>query len=154
MLKKTTFTSVAQMVRETSDDGGGAFADALEERLRSRRILKDLMVLRAGRGLSQGDVAAKMGCTQSRISKLESSKDADLSLGVLAGYASAVGCRVKVVLLPGAPENGEPPLIFNSLVGETLAEEGSTSSAPRRNPLSRNEERGKVKRKLTIDDEF
>ena len=96
--KTTTFTSVAQMVRETTD--GDDFADAFDERLRSRRIVKELMVVRASRGLSQGDVASTMGCTQSRISKLESSKDADLRLGDLARYASAVGFRVGVVLEP------------------------------------------------------
>jgi transcriptional regulator with XRE-family HTH domain len=142
------------MVRETSDDDGGAFADALEERLRCRGILKDLMVLRASRGLSQGDVAAKMGCTQSRISKLESSTDADLSLGDLAGYASAVGFRAKVVLVPGAPEDGEPPLTFKVLEGERGAEEGSTSSARRESPPSFDQDRGKPRRKIRIEDRF
>lgn len=96
MKKKTTFASVAEMVRETTDDD--AFTAAFEGRLRGRRIVKELMVLRAGRGLSQGDVASKLGCTQSRISKLESSADADIRLGDFARYASAVGFRVDVVL--------------------------------------------------------
>ncbi len=94
---KKTYKSVGQMVRETAD---GAFAKAFEERLRDRRIVKDLMVLRAGRGLTQADVAEKMGCTQSRISKLESARDVDLTLGDLARYASAVGFRLGVVLEP------------------------------------------------------
>jgi transcriptional regulator with XRE-family HTH domain len=96
MRKKTTFASVAEMVRETTDDD--AFAAAFEGRLRGRGIVKELMVLRAVRGLSQGDVASRLGCTQSRISKLESSADADIRLGDLARYASAVGFRVDVVL--------------------------------------------------------
>lgn len=96
-MKKTKYANVAQMVRATAD---APFADAFERRLHGRRIVKDLTVLRAGHGLSQGDVAEKMGCTQSRISKLESSKDFDLTLGDLAKYASAVGFRVGVVLEP------------------------------------------------------
>jgi transcriptional regulator with XRE-family HTH domain len=94
---KKTHKSVAQMVRETADL---PFAQAFEERIHDRRIVKDLMVLRAGRGLTQADVAEKMGCTQSRISKLESAKDVNLTLGDLAGYASAVGFRLGVVLEP------------------------------------------------------
>jgi transcriptional regulator with XRE-family HTH domain len=97
MNKKMTHASVPQMVRETTD---APFADAFEARLHRRRIVKDLMVLRAGRGLSQGDIASKMGCSQSRISKLESSTDFDLTLGDLARYAGAVGFRVGVVLEP------------------------------------------------------
>jgi transcriptional regulator with XRE-family HTH domain len=94
---KKTYESVSQMVRETADD---AFAQAFEERLRERRIIKELAVLRAGRGLTQADVAEEMGCTQSRISKLESARDADLTLGDLARYAGAVGFRLGVVLEP------------------------------------------------------
>ena len=94
---KKKYTSVGQMVRETTD---ASFANAFEERLHDRRIVKDLMVLRASRGLSQAEVAEKMGCTQSRISKLESAKDSDLALGDLANYAAALGFRLGVVLEP------------------------------------------------------
>jgi transcriptional regulator with XRE-family HTH domain len=94
---KKTYKSVAQVVRETAE---GPFAEAFEERLHGRRIVKDLMVLRASRGLTQADIAEKMGCTQSRISKLESAKDIDLTLGDLAKYAGAVGFRLGVVLEP------------------------------------------------------
>jgi transcriptional regulator with XRE-family HTH domain len=97
MKKLTKYKDVSQMVRETTDE---TFADAFEQLLRSQRIVKDLMVLRATHGLSQQDVAEKMGCTQSRISKLESSKDVDLALGDLAKYANAVGFRVAVMLEP------------------------------------------------------
>lgn len=96
MKKKTIFASVAEMVRETTDDED--FAAAFEGRMRDRGLVKDLMVLRAVRGLSQGDIASNLGCTQSRISKLEASADADIRLGDLARYASAVGFRVDVVL--------------------------------------------------------
>jgi transcriptional regulator with XRE-family HTH domain len=92
---KGRYKNVSQMVRETTDK---AFADEFDRRLHRHRIVKDLMVLRAAHGLSQTDVAEKMGCTQSRISKLESSEDLNLTLGDLAGYASAVGFRVGVLV--------------------------------------------------------
>ncbi len=97
MKVKGRYKSVSQMVRETTDK---AFADEFDRRLHRHRIVKDLMVLRAAHGLSQADVAEKMGCTQSRISKLESSEDSTLTLGDLARYASAVGFRVGVVVEP------------------------------------------------------
>src|SRR5437763_16820059 len=96
MIEKTTYTSVPQMVHETSDDE--SFADAFEKRLHSRRILKELMIHRVSHGLSQTDIAARLGCTQSRISKLESTTDTDIRLGDLAKYADAVGLRVKIIL--------------------------------------------------------
>jgi transcriptional regulator with XRE-family HTH domain len=89
-------TSVSQMVHETSDDP--SFKDMFEKRLRTRRIIKDLMVHRAVHRLSQKDIAEKIGCTQSRISKLESTSDADLRLGDLARYSNALGLRVRIVL--------------------------------------------------------
>lgn len=94
---KKNHTSVAQMVRETTDP---SFAKSFEDRLHSRRIVKDLVVLRAGRNLSQAAVAEKMGCSQSRISKLEASEDSELTLGDLARYADAIGFRLGIVLEP------------------------------------------------------
>jgi transcriptional regulator with XRE-family HTH domain len=96
MNRKKARTSVSQMVCETSDDP--AFKELFEERLRARRIVKDLMVQRAIQDLSQKDIAEKIGCTQSRISKLETTHDADLRLGDLAQYADALGLRVNIVL--------------------------------------------------------
>jgi len=98
MNENRTYTNVMQMVRETSDDE--SFAHALEKRVLSRRVVKDLMALRATHGLSQKDIAEKLGCTQSRISKLESTIDNDLRLGDLAQYANAVGLRVSISLEP------------------------------------------------------
>lgn len=89
-------TSVSQMVSETSEDP--SFTALFEERLQGRRIIKDLMVQRATQHLSQEDIAEKMGCTQSRISKLESTTDANLRLGDLARYADALGLRISIVL--------------------------------------------------------
>jgi transcriptional regulator with XRE-family HTH domain len=94
--KKTTLSSVSQMVRETSGDP--AFTESFEKRLQARRITKDLMVQRAVHRLSQKDIAEKMGCTQSRISKLESTNDGDLCLGDLARYSDALALRVKILL--------------------------------------------------------
>jgi transcriptional regulator with XRE-family HTH domain len=96
MNPKKARTSISQMVRETSEDP--TFKELFEDRLQSRRIIKDLMVQRAVHHLSQKEIAEKIGCTQSRISKLETISDADLRLGDLARYADALGLRVSIVL--------------------------------------------------------
>lgn len=94
MATNKTYSSVAEMVRDVADDA--SFADEVENHLESRKIARDLAVLRASQGLTQTDVARKLGCSQGRISKLENSTDADLKLGELAEYASALGLRISV----------------------------------------------------------
>lgn len=94
MATNKTYNSVAEMVRDVVDDV--SFADELENHLESRKIARDLTVVRASQGLTQTDIARKLGCSQGRISKLENSADVDLKLGELAMYASALGLRISV----------------------------------------------------------
>jgi len=94
MATDKTYSSVAEMVRDIADDA--SFADELENHLESRKIARDLAVLRASQGLTQTDIARKLGCSQGRISKMENSADVDLKLGELAMYASALGLRISV----------------------------------------------------------
>jgi transcriptional regulator with XRE-family HTH domain len=49
-------------------------------------------------GLTQAQMAAKLRCSQSRISKIEDSQDADLSLGDIQAYARIVGLKLKLDL--------------------------------------------------------
>ena len=86
---KAEYTSVAEMVRSVSDDP--QFADEFDRRVNSRRLVKHLFALRSAEGLSQKDIADRIGCSQSRISKLESGNDDDLRLADLAAYLRALG---------------------------------------------------------------
>jgi transcriptional regulator with XRE-family HTH domain len=86
------------MVRQVIGDE--QFAANFEEQQARREIITDLMALRAAAGLSQKDVAAKLNCTQGRISKLESGSDDALRIGDLAAYAGALGFRVRILLTP------------------------------------------------------
>ena len=94
MPKKKVYRSIPELVRDIS--GSSSFADGFESRLAERKIVKDLMVLRATQGLSQKDVALKFGCTQSRISKLESMTDSDLRIGDLSKYAEVLGLELRI----------------------------------------------------------
>jgi transcriptional regulator with XRE-family HTH domain len=101
MFKKSKgYKSVAELVRDVGGDP--AFADDFEKHIAERKLVKRLVALRCARGLSQKDIAAKMGCTQGRISKLEASRDEDLRFGDIRGYAKALGLET-ILGLEGGP---------------------------------------------------
>src|SRR4051812_41510922 len=87
MSKRIRHNSVADAVGTVSPE----IRQALEKRLQQREVVKSLIAKRAVQGLSQTDIAAKMKCSQSRISKLENGTDADLRLDDLFSYLEALG---------------------------------------------------------------
>ena len=66
---------------------------------RRERMVEDLVGLRLELGLSQTEVAARMGTSQSAVARLESG-GADVRLSTLERYAAALG-RVLDVRLEG-----------------------------------------------------
>ena len=98
MGNKKQYASVSELVRDLSEDR--SFADEFERHVSQRRIVKDLFALRTTRGLSQKDIAEKLRCTQSRISKLENGNDDDLRLGDLRDYLDAIELSVNLVVTP------------------------------------------------------
>ena len=93
---KKPYRSVAEMVGDLSEDR--AFAEAMRKKLEERSVVDMLMAIRSVQDLSQKDIAGRMGCTQSRISKLEAGKDEDLRIGDLQSYAGALGLDLMMVL--------------------------------------------------------
>jgi len=69
--------------------------DALEEEF---AIASELIAARARAGLSQAEVALRMGTTQSTIARLESGRNLP-SLRTLSRYAAAIGARAEVRLI-------------------------------------------------------
>ena len=69
---------------------------ALEEEF---ALIEALIQARARAGLSQAEVARRMGTTQSAIARLESGRVTP-SLHTLRRYAEATGARVRIVLEP------------------------------------------------------
>jgi len=78
--------------------GDDEFVADVEKHLAERQIGKKLFGLRNSLGMSQKDIADEMGCSQSRISKLESSRDADMRLGDLFDYLRAMDMDATVVV--------------------------------------------------------
>ena len=120
-INKKRYSSVTEMLRDTLDDQ--AFVADFEKHVAETRIAAKLFVLRNSRGLSEQDVAKKMGCRPSRVSKLEHGKDADLRLGDLFAYLAALEMdanivvyhknrptRIETIFLENPPEtkNGSP----------------------------------------------
>ena len=73
----------------------------VERHIAQRQLLKHLIAHRVKNGMSQKDVADRCDCTQSWISKLESSNDADVRLGDLSKYAKAIGLQMRTVFAAG-----------------------------------------------------
>jgi transcriptional regulator with XRE-family HTH domain len=62
----------------------------------STRVVDELCRMRTRAGLTQAQIADRIGCTQSRISKLEGSVDRDLSLGEIFDYVKASGSQISI----------------------------------------------------------
>ena len=82
------YKSVAEMVRDISADE--ELAKKLEKLIESKRVVKTLISLRIREGKTQKQVAEHMGCSQSRISKLESGEDKHIRLGDILKYLEAI----------------------------------------------------------------
>ncbi len=73
--------------------------DALEAEY---QVANERIAARAYAGLAQDAVAQRMGTTKSAISRLERSGKHAPSIGTLQRYAEAVGCELKIELVPRA----------------------------------------------------
>lgn len=94
-------------------------------------LVRDLVEVRENRGLSQADVAERMGISQSAVSQFER-YDSNPKLSTIRRYAHAVGARIKhSVILDAELQSSE----WNSLALSAL-------TARWRQALQNAEERG------------
>ena len=63
-------------------------------------LAREMLAARARAGLTQEAVAASMGTTKSAVSRLEAANRHVPSVAALKKYAEAVGCRLKIELVP------------------------------------------------------
>jgi len=70
----------------------------VQDRHNKTRLIRCLIGLRAKSGMSQAEVAKKMNCSQSRVSKIEHGLDEDISIGELNAYSKAVGFWFEISL--------------------------------------------------------
>ena len=72
-----------------------------------RRLVADLTAQRRTAGLSQTEVAARMGTSQSAVARLETG-DADVRVSTLERYAAAIGSQLAWQAQAGQAELGQP----------------------------------------------
>lgn len=92
------FGSVAEMLKSVARDS--ELVEEFETYRRERQLVSFLASSRNAKGMSQEDVATKMGCSQSAVSKLESGVDAELKLDEVDRYMDALGLKATVVATP------------------------------------------------------
>ncbi|MFI4957170.1 MAG: helix-turn-helix domain-containing protein [Gammaproteobacteria bacterium] len=68
------------------------------------KLLEQMIEARLAAGLSQNDVAERMGTRKSNISRLENSclQNPSPNLSTLKKYAAAVNCHIEINLVPNA----------------------------------------------------
>lgn len=88
------YRSISEMVNSISTDN--SYKELFANRVKGRALSKLLFFIRCKHGLSQKELAAKIGCSQSRISKIEHSIDDDLTVKDLTDYAKAVNLQLEV----------------------------------------------------------
>ena len=72
-----------------------------------RRLVADLTAQRRSAGLSQTEIAARMGTSQSAVARLETG-DADVRVSTLERYAAAIGSQLAWQAQTGQAELGRP----------------------------------------------
>ena len=77
-----------------------AFQAQVEEELAAINVAQDLVTLRESRGLSQAQLADRLGITQSAIAQLESAQPKNVELRTLVRVAAALGAHVDVSIRP------------------------------------------------------
>jgi transcriptional regulator with XRE-family HTH domain len=95
------YSGVEQFVRDMRDDAP-EFAEGMLRQPKEHQLVHKLFALRCAKGLTQGDIAKRLECSQSRVSKLEDSSDGDLRLEDIVGYACALGYSVEIALVPSS----------------------------------------------------
>ena len=80
------------------------FSEAYEALEVEYSLAHEMLTARARAGLTQEAVAARMGTTKSAISRLEAAGKHAPSVASLKRYAAAVGCTLKIELVPAVPK--------------------------------------------------
>ena len=86
--------SVSEMVRDAAPDK--TFHDELEGHLADYNVSRTLCALRCSQNITQAELAKLAGCTQSKISRIENSRNDRLKLEDLAIYARAFNMQVAI----------------------------------------------------------
>jgi transcriptional regulator with XRE-family HTH domain len=93
-----TNSTLARIDQRTKDDPD--FAAAVEAELQAMRIEQELVALRNASGLSQRQLAAKLGVKQPVIAKLEAGKTRNIGLQTLVRAVKAMNGSIEISITP------------------------------------------------------
>ena len=93
-----TNSTVAAIDRRTKNDPD--FAAAVDAELQAMRIEQELVALRNASGLSQRQLAAKLGVKQPVIAKLEAGKTRNIGLQTLVRAVKAMNGSIEISITP------------------------------------------------------
>lgn len=95
--KKSTLSDLKKKLLKNPKDK--ALYDSLDAEF---KLLEQMIEARKEAGLSQADVAERMGTNKSNISRLENSmfQSPSPTLATLKKYAAAVDCHIEINLIP------------------------------------------------------
>ncbi|MEX1208255.1 MAG: helix-turn-helix transcriptional regulator [Acidimicrobiia bacterium] len=79
------------------------FAELVEAAFQRRELIRQLAAIRAERAISQTELAALMGTSQSAVARLESG-DSDARASTLGRYAAALGHRIEFSIVDESPK--------------------------------------------------
>ena len=92
------FKSVTDLITGFSEDEN--FKKNAVKQISENGLGKFLAFLRCEHRLTQKEIAEKIGCTQGRVSKIESAKDNSLSIRDFIDYGNALGIELEIGYRP------------------------------------------------------
>lgn len=85
-------------------------AAEFEKQIEEFALLDEFLRARSEQGLTQAEVAARIGTTQSAVARMESGRGKHSpSLATLSKYAEALGCKLEVRLVRERAGTASPP---------------------------------------------
>jgi DNA-binding transcriptional regulator YiaG len=97
--------------------------ERMEEKRKAYDVVLNLAELREAKGLTQAELAERLGVSQPNVSKLEaaaaSPQGGAIYLSTLGGYIAALGGHLEVrAVFPGHPEDNVAVAVGGGWVGE------------------------------------
>ena len=88
-------TSTAELAAQLA--GNPKVQKQVEQEIRNSKLVSTLIIFRTQKNLSQKEIADAMGCTASKISKLESGNDQNLKWGDIVSYLAALEIKTSIL---------------------------------------------------------
>ena len=99
------YANVSDLVRDTSELD---FAAAFETYQSDRLLITALTVIRGTNEVTQTELAERMRCAQSKVSKMEASTDADLNVGDVIEYVKGLNQSARITFTPVDASEADP----------------------------------------------